>query len=364
MATITSAASGDWSDTATWVGGVVPGAADDVVIGAGHVVILDVDATIITLSGAAATTNWLEIQTSRTLTCTGVNGITNKIVNNGGALVRITGVGVTININSNLNQLQNSGSQVLLINVPSTINIVGNIIVSGNSTNVSAVCVIVNASVNLNITGNIIGNNGIFSSNSQQYPLSISANGVGSILNIIGNLTSGNLGGVCLNSLANISVNITGNITNTINTSLYFSDAKSNSISCNGIIIGSAQPAIRSVNALSIITIKGPIINTNGFMAILTSGKLLIKSTAFPSWTFQDENNSNKILYSPGTELGNPATTDVREGTTYADGALTGTLIVPPTGSVAVGVPVDNTTGTAMISIQDMGSLLTSFKIS
>ena len=71
----------------------------------------------------------------------------------------------------------------------------------------------------------------------------------------------------------------------------------------------------------------------------------------------------NKTLYEPGTSLGNPAITDVRNGVIYASGSLTGTLIVPPSGSVALGVPVDNTVGTAMISITDMGALLASYVV-
>jgi hypothetical protein len=48
--------------------------------------------------------------------------------------------------------------------------------------------------------------------------------------------------------------------------------------------------------------------------------------------------------------FGNPAVTDVRSGVTYADGGLTGTCAVPAAGSVALGVPVDNTTGSAVLT--------------
>jgi hypothetical protein len=45
-----------------------------------------------------------------------------------------------------------------------------------------------------------------------------------------------------------------------------------------------------------------------------------------------------------------PAATDVRDGVSYASGALTGVLAVPAAASVAFGVPVDATTGTAALT--------------
>lgn len=50
-----------------------------------------------------------------------------------------------------------------------------------------------------------------------------------------------------------------------------------------------------------------------------------------------------------------PATADVREGTTYgAGGTNTGTLAVPAAGSVALGVPVDAGTGSAVLNAEDI----------
>ena len=48
--------------------------------------------------------------------------------------------------------------------------------------------------------------------------------------------------------------------------------------------------------------------------------------------------------------FGQPAISNVRAGVVYGGGILTGTCAVPAAGSVALGVPVDNTTGTAILT--------------
>jgi hypothetical protein len=66
-------------------------------------------------------------------------------------------------------------------------------------------------------------------------------------------------------------------------------------------------------------------------------------------------------LYGPDFGVfGNPASTDVRTGVSYAAGNLTGTLAVPAAGSVALGVPVDATTGTAVLTAANVQEALTS----
>ncbi len=55
-------------------------------------------------------------------------------------------------------------------------------------------------------------------------------------------------------------------------------------------------------------------------------------------------------MFTADNSLGQAAVADVRSGTVYASGNLTGTCAVPAAGSVALGVPVDATTGTAVLT--------------
>jgi hypothetical protein len=55
-------------------------------------------------------------------------------------------------------------------------------------------------------------------------------------------------------------------------------------------------------------------------------------------------------MFTADNALTQAAPADVRSGTVYADGNLTGACAVPAAGSVALGVPVDATTGTAVLT--------------
>jgi hypothetical protein len=57
-----------------------------------------------------------------------------------------------------------------------------------------------------------------------------------------------------------------------------------------------------------------------------------------------------KTLIDATANAAMPAATDVRDGVSYASGALTGTCKVPAAASTAFGVPVDATTGTAVLT--------------
>jgi hypothetical protein len=328
----------------------VPTAADDVIIGAGHTVAANVDITVLTISGAANITSNLSVTTNRIITCTGADGITAKNVNSGLGLVRITGAGVTVNINANLRNTAQILTYAVSVDAISTVNIVGNISAVENADSRYVALNIPTSSI-VTVVGNISGGGATILANN------------GCQLTITGNLTGGSaLSGACIQNTSGIvTINIIGNCTAQSGRAMLISAASL--ITITGIITASVNTQAISATLAS-VTISTPCFNaSNGNMAVFAPNIKLINAGS-AQWEFAtDIVATNKTLYSAGTALGNPAVTDVRNGTTYASGALTGTLEVPPTSSVAVGVPVDNTVGTAMISISDMGALLASYNV-
>jgi hypothetical protein len=335
------------------------------------------------------------VNSNRTITCTdpsfGVfSGTTTPL--------SIQSVGATIDINSNV--VAGLTSTVNIVDIPSTASTGNTVNITGNLTSATT-NVIPFRTAAPNTTINIIGN---LNAVGTAHVVAINSSATNTDLNITGNLiTSGNnvihsstgnivLNGDILSPAAGYGIATTGGANITVTGNVFGSLASSGygitqtlvagTITVNGNVIGQSQNAIITTQASTIIVngnvssasaiainaigsttvrVSGNITNSTTRSAIFAGNIQLTGTTQF--WNLKDASGNDKFLYSPGTALGNPATSDVRLGTTYAGGALTGTLVVPPPSSVAVGVPVDNTLGTAIISVTDMGALLASYVI-
>ena len=271
-----------------------------------------------------------------------------------------------------INNIQNSNA--ILLSSSGTLNLIGNYTVDGATTNSSGNKTLINSTGNgtLNIVGNL--NNVSFIGGSQS---SNTVGLTGGVLNLTGSVANSSSTGV-FNGTAyaigstSATINITGNITN---------QSSKISIGINGGTInvignttgGSSQPAISNftsnatVNLLGITTsgsgvaavsglfgtfviIRGNVVNTDTYSAIY-AGRIVINDNV-TSWQFKDSTNTIiRTLYTAGVALGNPATSNVRFGTTYgASLELTGTMRVPSAANVLQGVLVDNTVGTLLMT--------------
>ena len=97
----------------------------------------------------------------------------------------------------------------------------------------------------------------------------------------------------------------------------------------------------------------------------LTGGRMRLNVSAVPNtyFTFTSSALGNPFvtLYTATALADAPVPANVRSGVVYALGSQTGTLVVPPAGSVANGVVYDNgTIGTAVLTPAGVWDALTS----
>lgn len=333
-----TAASGNWSTAANWNGGTLPTAADDVYAD-GKAVVIDQNVTVLSIRTTQRTSGTIGgtftiSAAGITVTCTGL-GIFGQTT--GGSLL-ITATTGTTTLNSNLTGTATNNSIACTLSGATTLVINGNL--TGGNANPSYALLVTSTSI-INITGNITGG-GIGVTTASGIALQAAAT-----LNVTGNVTGGSvtLAAGIINITSVATINIIGNVTGA--TANGISSAIASIVTVKGIITSSNTIAGISLSSASaLFTFSGQAINNNNVMAIYSPVVRLYTADTV-QWTFQNTTGGNKILYQAGTALGNPATTDVRNGITYgASSELTGTLIVPSPSNVLSGVQTDNTVGT------------------
>jgi len=255
------------------------------------------------------------------------------------------GITLTANITSNG---QNAGS--VLLSGTNNATIVGNI-TGGINSGGSFYSVLNSTTGTLTVTGNVTGGVG-----------SSTAWGIGNTSAGIVNVT-GNVSGNVANGITNTStgtVNITGNVIAGA-ASAGANNASTGTFTIIGDITATnGANGFTSSNAGATNRLSGSFISAaNGYSAIYAV-KYFLNTSPTAAKTRYALNGSSTYLdmFTADNSLGQASISDVRFGTVYASGALTGVAYIPAAGSVAFGVPVDNTTGTATLTAANVRSAL------
>ncbi len=231
-----------------------------------------------------------------------------------------------------------------------TMNVVG--YVEGGS-NVTALNIGGNARVN--ITGNVGGG-----SNSGR---GVTISGANTVTTITGNLVLGGASGpaVSINAAGNITV--TGSVGDNLHTGT-FSLVNTNSAGCylkiiGTIYAGNGVPHVSSLGTGAINIFTGPFISSPTGIQPFYVARMHYQRTMGSYYEFRNNSTNGALppaasapatrLVSPDTVTDSPIPANVRQGTSYAAGSQTGTMIVPSPSNVANNVPVDNTVGTAVL---------------
>ena len=178
------------------------------------------------------------------------------------------------------------------------------------------------------------------------------------VINYNGPVISGHVPCIRLTA-GTVTVNITGSVlagglSSTVDSAIISSVASV--INVNGSITAASNtPAIQSTSTSGLVRVTGPLINQGNMNAVYSPRIQWISSSA-TYYDIQSETfNQDVILYDPSYPITFPPTSSVRSGSLYgATNQLTGSMIVPSPSDVRYGVPVDNTTGSATLTPQDI----------
>jgi hypothetical protein len=155
-----------------------------------------------------------------------------------------------------------------------------------------------------------------------------------------------------VNNTSTGPVTITGDVT--ASTGAGVLNASTGSVTITGTLTPTtAVHALQCTNTTGAnITLSGSLIYASNGFAPTNCLKFLMNPTPTMAKVRFAKNGSTTYsdFFTADNSLGQAAITDVRFGTVYASGALTGVAYIPAASSVAFGVPVDNTTGTAALT--------------
>lgn len=360
MADILAAQDGNWHDTSTWVGGVIPTTGDDVYANS-YTINIDSDASasnvwnfagagaairgsFILNEGVALYSNFKAynyVSNAPLIIHSASSGVSRLIGDTRGAYqataLSKTGTGELQITGSVFGAYQYGGT---CINISSGIlNIKGDLLSATGNQGYSGYRIYAQGGT-VNIDGNVFGTD----TNTTDYIYLINT----AKMYVYGNITSGatNLYTVRLDN-SNAFLFVSGSVSNVDkgNTCIFVDD-----------------------NRTSDVVLHGNIENSNTGVQAVYSRKLFLNPTAPQSSTIATYDIDASLAASPrvfstaNADPNSPSISDVRNGVVYGVGnSLTGTLIVPSATNVSNGVIFDNgTVGTAQATGEDLLNAISS----
>jgi hypothetical protein len=332
MANVRAFRSGAWSDTnpatSPWgTGGALyaPAAGDDVYSNT-FTIHVDQNVTVNSITVSSATSRLWKDGATTTATAGGTFNLLNDIV-----------MTATIPTQSAI------ATATVLLSGTNSATFVGT--ANGVSTSIDAATITNTGTSVLNIVGSLAGQT------SNRSNPAVASNTSSGIINFTGTIVGGS--GTNTRGLDNSSVGtiiVTGNVTAGTGSAAY---GINNSSTGTAIIVGnvvatSATNAFVSSNASAINKISGNIINhPNGTAAVYATRYVV---DPVPTNSVIQYSNTNMFTTDSLSAFSMPPVSAVRSGVAFANSTLTGTCKVPSANSVNIGVPVDNTVGTAFLT--------------
>ena len=333
--------------TCTSSAGIQPGNATALTVSANSPSVVTINSN---LSNSTTADNTISVSKSGTCTLN-ITGSTVPAGGGGNRNYLVISAAGTVNFVGNVRGFW-TGCYGIILNAASSgavVNITGNINPDkslGTAQNEN--CILVSSVCTVNVTGNIYGGYGASNSITVNAAASIYVTG-----NVYGGQSTNSTGsnGVGISSSVNGLINVVGML-NAQHTSGYDS--------C----------AIVSSNSSALNIFSGPFVcSPYGTFPYQVTRMYLIPTTN-SYIEFRDETTNGTLspgaiapatrLVSPATLVDNLAPSDVRFGTSYALGTLTGTLRMPVANQVTFGVQVDNTFGNAVLTADGIWNYLVS----
>jgi hypothetical protein len=368
MAVRYAVATGPWSSTSTWNSGNtlgVPGPSDDVYSNNFIVTIDTTPITVLSISNASVASPVVVLggrfvpTDGITLTCTATDGV-RTAVQIGGCFISslITGQSCTIVANANIGTYSGIGG-VIINNGTGTLYFRGSVVAQGTD---GGITLSNSSSGVLDVTGNL----SVLSSNC----CAIIQRG-GGIVNFTGSSAGGSQGVLVNSTIINMgsgTVIVTGTCSGGGATAALSNRGTGTIFVYGPIIAGGGAPGLVSSSTSANVILSGPFLtSTNGTHAIYCACWFWANANVIPTrYEIRTANLTTiRPLYTADSVGGNPAITNVRSGTIYGPSSeLTGTMAVPPADSVNFGVPVDNTTGTALVTASSVANAIWNHPIS